>query len=351
MRYRALVIGACLSLSLAGCSFLDETPSDGGVGSSGDLSVNLAATPISGPAPLQVRLESNASGASTLDYRWELANRTFTGGANRSHTFTREGTFDVSVTVSDGQETVGDVVTIQVGAASGGEPGNQSPTVGVDASPTSGVEDLTVAFTAAASDPDGDGLNYAWDFGDGNTSSNGDSVSHEYDNEGTYTATVTVSDGRGGYGSDEIDIAVADKGGGGNDDSNTPPSSPNPAGVPDIIDFDVNEDSIAAGTTVVLSWSLAGGQPNSLELSNSVDTNVLNVLGQTRVEVIPTQTTTYTLTAKNAAGQDVETETVRTGDDDGGDEHGGDDDDDSGGDHGGGDDHGGDDGGGHGSDD
>lgn len=151
MPRKAFLRAITLILSLASCTLLDESPSDGSngnTGSNGNLSVNLSATPTNGPAPLQVRFESsNATSASpnALDHTWQLANRTFMGGTNRSHTFTREGTFDVSVTVSDGQVTVDDVVTIQVGEGSGAEPGNGSPSIIVDASPTSGVEDLTVA--------------------------------------------------------------------------------------------------------------------------------------------------------------------------------------------------------------
>ena len=56
-----------------------------------------------------------------------------------------------------------------------------------------------LAFTATGTDPDGDTLTYAWDFGDGTTSS-AQNPSHAYLTAGSYTARVTVSDGRGGTG-------------------------------------------------------------------------------------------------------------------------------------------------------
>ncbi len=51
-----------------------------------------------------------------------------------------------------------------------------------------------LAFSATATDADGDALQYTWDFGDGSTGT-GALVEHAYDASGTYTAVVTVSDG------------------------------------------------------------------------------------------------------------------------------------------------------------
>lgn len=51
-----------------------------------------------------------------------------------------------------------------------------------------------LAFSATATDADGDHLVYTWDFGDG-ASATGALVEHAYADAGTYTAVVTVSDG------------------------------------------------------------------------------------------------------------------------------------------------------------
>jgi PKD repeat protein len=54
---------------------------------------------------------------------------------------------------------------------------------------------LTCDFDAtASSDPEGDGLTYAWDFGDGETGT-GQSAQHTYGAGGPRTVTLTVSDG------------------------------------------------------------------------------------------------------------------------------------------------------------
>jgi len=58
--------------------------------------------------------------------------------------------------------------------------------------------DLACAFDASSSsDDDGDGLTYAWDFGDG-TDGSGAITNRTYSAAGTYTVELTVTDGRGG---------------------------------------------------------------------------------------------------------------------------------------------------------
>lgn len=64
-----------------------------------------------------------------------------------------------------------------------------------------------VSFGATASDPDGDRLSYAWDFGDGTTGS-GDALFHVFYASGTFDVKLTVSDGRGGSASDSVRVTA-----------------------------------------------------------------------------------------------------------------------------------------------
>jgi PKD repeat protein len=89
----------------------------------------------------------------------------------------------------------------------GNPAGNQAPTVQIAASKTSGKAPLSVQFTAAGSDPDGDQLSYVWEFGDGGAAG-GTKATHVYKSAGSYTAKVTATDGGGKSASATVVITV-----------------------------------------------------------------------------------------------------------------------------------------------
>ncbi|MFJ2257037.1 PQQ-dependent sugar dehydrogenase [Streptomyces sp. NPDC087844] len=86
--------------------------------------------------------------------------------------------------------------------------GGLAPSAQAKANVTSGKAPLAVTFSSAGStDPDGDTLDYAWNFGDGSTSTAAN-PSHTYATNGQYTATLTVTDSTGKSGSASVQITV-----------------------------------------------------------------------------------------------------------------------------------------------
>ena len=67
--------------------------------------------------------------------------------------------------------------------------------------------DQPVYFTDLSTDPDGDTLDYLWDFGDGEISHQ-QNPSHDYASPGTYTVELTVTDPYGGWDSITRDVEV-----------------------------------------------------------------------------------------------------------------------------------------------
>jgi PKD repeat protein len=90
--------------------------------------------------------------------------------------------------------------------------GNEQPHAGFTASPEVGVAPLTVDFTDASSDPDGDALARTWSFGDGTSQNAGLTPTHTYDEPGSYTVTLVVTDPHGASDSRQRVIDVRARG-------------------------------------------------------------------------------------------------------------------------------------------
>ena len=116
--------------------------------------------------------------------------------------------------------SLGDIPTPYVGMAAynGDGSGNQASfdyfrvgseipfSATASADTTSGRAPLDVNFTGSSSG--GEGVTYAWDFGDGTTSTEQNPPTHTYTDPGTYTATLTATDASGETTTDTIDITV-----------------------------------------------------------------------------------------------------------------------------------------------
>ena len=88
------------------------------------------------------------------------------------------------------------------------DPPNRPPTVRAAADPGSGEAPIDVRFSAEGSDPDGDALQYEWDFGDGGQAF-GAQATHRYSAPGDYEATVTVTDPDGASATATVQVTVS----------------------------------------------------------------------------------------------------------------------------------------------
>ena len=164
--------------------------------------VEAAGDPTAGKPPLAVQFSAAGSDpdGDPLTYRWDFADGSSSLLQNPAHTYVNAGTYAAKVTVSDGRGGTA-TATVQVTV------GNRAPTVELTATPTSGSAQLNVSFSAAGSDPDGDVLTYAYDFGDG-ARGTGRTATHRYKKAGVYTAKVTARDPDGATATDEVQITV-----------------------------------------------------------------------------------------------------------------------------------------------
>jgi PKD repeat protein len=140
-----------------------------------------------GPAPLTVAF-TDASKGGPNSWAWDFGDGSTSTAVNPAHTYTRAGTFSVTLTIKNAygsdSETKAGFVT------AGGK-----PTADFIADERRGVKPFTVTFTDLSA---GNPTSWKWDFGDGATSTEQNPV-HVYQVEGAYDVTLTASNS---YGSD-----------------------------------------------------------------------------------------------------------------------------------------------------
>jgi len=139
----------------------------------------------------------DASDSSDLDgnivsYEWDFGDQTTGSGVNSTHAYSSEGTYTVTLTLTDNDEITNiDTKNITV------TPKPLPPEASFTFSPASPEVGQPVSFDASSSnDPDGTIVNYFWNFGDGTTENQTDTVTiiHAYTSLGSHNITLTVTD-------------------------------------------------------------------------------------------------------------------------------------------------------------
>jgi len=153
---------------------------------------DLSGMPLGGPAPLTVEFFDLSRGYITM-WSWQFSQE---GGEvhtsseqNPVKTFTKDGYWDVSLSVTDiygrvDQKVVSDYIYVGSG---------NLPYASFTVSPDSGIAPLTVTFTDTST---GQISAWNWDFGDDITSAEQNPV-HIYEQAGDYIATLQVTNAYG----------------------------------------------------------------------------------------------------------------------------------------------------------
>lgn len=169
----------------------------------GTVNINLNRQPIADAGPdnaicsgMEVVLDGSGSQAGDggdAALLWDFGDGSAQErGVKVSHTYTKGGNYQVTLTVDDGKGTKCSVDT-------------DTALVSVNSKPQAQLEEVgalcageTAAFDASGSrDPDGNALKYHWDFGDGTAVDGPAKVTHQYAKGGRYTVVVTADDGSG----------------------------------------------------------------------------------------------------------------------------------------------------------
>ncbi len=134
---------------------------------------------------------------SKLTYSWDFGDGTTGKGMKVTKSYAKSGVYDVKLMVDDNAGTVCSTDSVSKAVVINAPP---MADAGKDQQLCLGPnEEMKVTFNGSASkDPDGDPLDYVWDFGDGTTGS-GSKVTHVYSKAGDYTAKLSVNDNSGTY--------------------------------------------------------------------------------------------------------------------------------------------------------
>lgn len=174
------------------------------------------------------------------------------------HRYVSEGDFLARLTVFDSLGLAGESgALISVFA-------NRAPTAAISDAPATAVAGLPVVFDGSGStDPDfdfGDGIRYAWDFGDGQTASE-PRAEHAFQAAGSYTVMLTVTDNAGATSRATVSVNVTE---------NTAPTAafaftPARAVTGGRVTFDASASSdpdTAGGDAIVgYAWDFGDGTP------------------------------------------------------------------------------------------
>lgn len=141
----------------------------------------FSANPEEGAAPLTVSFNNDSINATS--YFWQFGDGSATTAVSPEHTYYDPGVYTVTLQARNagGSQTIEYQNLITV---------HHPPTPAFTATPTEGLDNLTVSFVNLSQYAD----SYVWDYGDG-SSSNTTAVTHthQYDAPGTYTVRLTAA--------------------------------------------------------------------------------------------------------------------------------------------------------------
>lgn len=204
-----------------------------------------------GSAILFTLSASDAGTADVLTYSWDFGDgsSSTTSTGSTSHTYADNGSYPVTITVSDDHGSVSTTGTAVVT--------NANPVIGAGTWPTTSTEGVSSSFVGSASDPGtADTLSYSWNWGDG-TATTGQSASHTYADDGTYTITLTVTDDDGGASTASKTMTVANAA-----PTITSLSGPSSAAEGDSAAFTGAATDVAADT-ITYTWDYGDGSTGS----------------------------------------------------------------------------------------
>ncbi|MFC1488077.1 PKD domain-containing protein [Thermoproteota archaeon] len=204
--------------------------------------------------------DSYDSDGTIVSYSWDFGDGTRATGITADHAYTKEGTYTVTLTVTDNEQITDTITNIIVVTTQPILIPNQNPVASITESSKTISSGENIHFDGSEStDPDGTVVSYSWDFGDGNTAT-GIEVDHIFQNAGVHTVTLTIRDNDGATYQATTSITVTKT----EDQFNNAPvalivKSTQKTTIEQIISFDASDSYDSDGTIVTYLWDFGDG--------------------------------------------------------------------------------------------
>ena len=151
--------------------------------------IALNASTVTGPTGTALAFDARGTrdpDGRIASYAWDFGDGTTSSRRTTTHAYARAGAYVVTLTATDDggvKSTARILATVT----------DRPPVAALSLTGTQAHGSVLTFDAGASTDPDGQVVSYAWDFGDG-TRATGSRVAHTYATAGSYTATVTVTD-------------------------------------------------------------------------------------------------------------------------------------------------------------
>jgi serine protease len=275
-----------------------------------ELAAIFSVTPEMVVVSKPVTFDASKSTGAISEYLWDFGDGETDLGVEATHMFAETGSYMVTLTVVDesGKEaSSAQEIIVSI-------PPNEPPIAEFTPKPTTGQAPILISFVpTGSSDPDGEIVQYAWDFGDGK-SIIGRVANHTYKEPGNYIAKLTVTDNEGATAEKTFEVIIT-----GPPPNQAPTASfsanPQTGEAPLQVTFNGSESSDPDGTIASYSWDFGDGQTGTVTNPNHIYTEEGNyqvtltvtdndgATGEVTQEIVVTPSTNKAPTASFTASQ------------------------------------------------
>ncbi len=222
---------------------------------------------LEGFAPLTINADGSVStdiDGSIISYQWNFGDGEGVLGASVSHTYMEPGIYQLELIVTDNDD-LSDIHIVEIVVNAVEIP----PVAQFSHSDISDFAPIEVSFDGSLSfDSDNEIVDFAWDFGDGNTGS-GELQSHTFQNAGTFNVVLTVTDESNLSASVSQEIVVVDAPAEPTADIEVDFSS---GTAPLAVNFNASNSNDPDGSIVQYDWDFADGTTGTGETLSHVFT-------------------------------------------------------------------------------